>query len=285
MDIDVRRWMLVLLSATFSSVLFAAAIDDQTPTPNASLITSYTLSRQQCLNAQDGAKDMVAGEQCVSVAISYPSAMSANGVEDYILSVLVYRLSGQINSARSLTQAVDDFLNTQIARLKQYQSGGGSHVFSWQLLGQRHGLIVLSEDVLQHEFNMDDRVLRQFTVFDSRTRQSLELADILIAGYGEALAALQEQALLLWFMQHAHLSREDAKIAINALPLKYSENWALSQGALVFGYDPIIVNEQVQIPLVVLRVDALEGIIRPDILTEARSWPVNVALQIQQNNM
>ncbi|MBV7433610.1 hypothetical protein KRX19_01105 [Cardiobacteriaceae bacterium TAE3-ERU3] len=275
MDVHVLRALIFPFFMALSGVVFAAPIDDQTPIPNASVTSDYTFSRRQCIHLPSGAAQPNSLERCVSLDISYP--VTTSGIDAYIRGVLIYRLSGQASVANTLPQAVDGFLSAQVARLEQQVSGSSSFAFSWQILGQHNGFSVLAEQVRQHESDSDERLLRQFTVLEGNAQRPLDLADILVSGQGEALAKLQESALLAWLVQYGRMQWGDAQITMAALPYKYSENWAISRNGVAFGYDPLLLDGKIQLPLVVLSATELEGVVRPDILSAARSWPVDLA--------
>lgn len=266
----------VVIGSLLYGVTFAATIDDQTPSPPAGMVAERTLNEQFCAAARQAEE-----QACSEVRLRYPQSLDA-WLNTWLTRNLSAQLVGIEHAETPLQAAISEFVRYQAA-LGAAQGGTAMLDIHWRRLGQQGGLQVLAEqgyNIPMMAANGEN--WQQLVVFDNATQRRVMLEDVLVSGQGERLYQLQAQALNAWLQQQGY-STAQAQEMIAAMAVKGTDNWAPSQGGLIFSYPQYAVGPRtLGMPVIFIAAAQLEGVIRPDVLTAARSWPVDGRAQLMR---
>ncbi|UJF23897.1 RsiV family protein [Suttonella sp. R2A3] len=269
-------FVLFTLMGIFIAPPVFAHHDTPEPSPPANMVVERTLNKQYCASARSQAE-----QDCSAVTLEYPEGLDA-WLNTWLVDSLRAQLTGIDNQSGSLEDAMDAYVREQTA-LGVAQNGIGELNIRWQRIGRQGGLQVLVEQGYKIAIKAaNGENWRELAVFDHATQTRLMLEDVLVSGQGEQLYQLQADALSAWLQKHDYNANQAAEM-IAAMEVKGTDNWAPSQDGLVFSYPQYAVGPRtLGMPVIFIAADKLEGVIRPDVLTAARSWPVDVQKQLMR---
>ena len=154
----------------------------------------------------------------------------------------------------------------------------------WTMLGEvgRYRNLLLVRDA-QENGTAGRAISRRFYVLDLTRHAPLALPDIILPGQEQVLQTLQRRALQGWLERNCDMSPNAAAQQLASLAQIPADDWAISRGGLVFSYAAYDIGPaEWGLPLIYLPLDVLHGIIRPEVLTAAGNWTVDVPRAVAQ---
>lgn len=251
----------------------ADAIDRITPNPPARMVARTQINKSHCIGE-------AATAICSRIEIVWPQ-----NNDPWLNNWLTGISKNELHTPDSptLDAAATAFIRGQ-AQQQGVQGSIADLKLHWTMLGEvgRYRNLLLVRDA-QENGTAGRAVSRRFYVLDLTRHVPLALPDIILPGQEQALQVLQRQALQGWLERNRDMSPDVAAQQLASLAQRPAGDWAISRGGLVFSYAAYDMGPaEWGLPLIYLPLDVLRGIIRPEVLTAAGNWTVDVPRAVAQ---